>query len=46
VTTDRSAERDLALQQALHDARAPDGATLAALSHERPVLLVFLRHFG
>lgn len=24
----------------------PDGRSLAALSHEAPVLLVFLRHFG
>jgi hypothetical protein len=46
VTTDRSAERELALRHALHDARTPDGTTLAALSHEGPVLLVFLRHFG
>jgi len=46
VTTDRSAARELALQHAVHGARTHNGATLAALSHERPVLLVFLRHFG
>jgi hypothetical protein len=35
-----------AIAQALGQAITQKGITLAALSDERPLLLVFLRHFG
>jgi hypothetical protein len=31
---------------ALDDLTLPDGRSLVALSHEAPLLVVFLRHFG
>jgi len=34
------------IADALLSATSQEGTTLAALSDERPVLLVFLRHFG
>jgi hypothetical protein len=36
----------LPVAQALAEARTQDGRSLAALSRERPLLLVFLRHLG
>ena len=35
-----------AIAQSLEEAITQKGITLAALSDERPLLLVFLRHFG